>query len=251
MFKKIALGIASVSLIAGSLHAANLASDNASNSPYQPGNNWPTGSNGGTGFGPWSFAATGTADRYIGASGVGQDPSFGIFASNTTDTSSADRSFTGGALTAGQTFSLQLGASGVASGGGVVGLNLLDGTTPVFTFKFTGGGTVWALNDGGTDFDTNIPFSANTGISLAFTYNGGQSYTINISQGPNTFSGPNFTANSTISNITGFRMFSNLQGVDENLGFNNLAVVPEPTTLSLLAGPALLGAWFFIRRRRA
>jgi len=28
-------------------------------------------------------------------------------------------------------------------------------------------------------------------------------------------------------------------------------VVPEPSTLALLAGPALLGGWFFVRRRRA
>ena len=28
-------------------------------------------------------------------------------------------------------------------------------------------------------------------------------------------------------------------------------VVPEPSSLSLLAGPAILGAWFFVRRRRA
>jgi hypothetical protein len=28
-------------------------------------------------------------------------------------------------------------------------------------------------------------------------------------------------------------------------------VVPEPSSLSLLAGPALLGAWFYVRRRRA
>ena len=28
-------------------------------------------------------------------------------------------------------------------------------------------------------------------------------------------------------------------------------VVPEPSTVSLLAGPAILGAWFFVRRRRA
>ncbi len=28
-------------------------------------------------------------------------------------------------------------------------------------------------------------------------------------------------------------------------------VVPEPSSLALLAGPALLGAWFFVRRRRA
>ena len=28
-------------------------------------------------------------------------------------------------------------------------------------------------------------------------------------------------------------------------------VVPEPSSLSLLAGPAILGAWFFVRRKRA
>ena len=31
----------------------------------------------------------------------------------------------------------------------------------------------------------------------------------------------------------------------------NFTVVPEPSSLSLLAGPAILGAWFFVRRRRA
>ncbi len=29
------------------------------------------------------------------------------------------------------------------------------------------------------------------------------------------------------------------------------SVVPEPSSLALIAGPALLGAWFFLRRRRA
>ena len=32
---------------------------------------------------------------------------------------------------------------------------------------------------------------------------------------------------------------------------NSFTVVPEPSTLSLLAGPAILGAWFYVRRRRA
>lgn len=39
-----------------------------------------------------------------------------------------------------------------------------------------------------------------------------------------------------------------------NGGANYIAtftVVPEPSTLSLLAGPLLLGGWFFLRRRRA
>jgi hypothetical protein len=41
---------------------------------------------------------------------------------------------------------------------------------------------------------------------------------------------------------------------DSNGGANytaNFTVVPEPSTLSLLAGPALLGGWLFLRRRRA
>ena len=138
-----------------------------------------------------------------------------------------------------------------SSNPGVVGLNLFDNTTPVFTFKFTGGGTVWQLNDGGSDFNTNIPFGSNTPISFSFTFNGGASYTVAITDGVNSYGGTPFNASSTISNINGFRFFSSSQGPGENLGFDNLAVVPEPTTLSLLAGPAILGAWFFLRRRRA
>jgi hypothetical protein len=138
-----------------------------------------------------------------------------------------------------------LGATGVSSvGPGVVGLNLLSAGSPVFTFKFTGGQNFWQLNDGGTDFDTNIPFSANTPINFAFTYQGGSTYDVVITEGATTYSGIGFTSSSIISNISGFRMFSNAQGAGENLGFNNLAVVPEPSTLSLLAGPALLGASF-------
>ena len=40
-------------------------------------------------------------------------------------------------------------------------------------------------------------------------------------------------------------------GDANNLYFNNLAIVPEPSSYALLAGPLLLGAWFFVRRRRA
>jgi hypothetical protein len=42
--------------------------------------------------------------------------------------------------------------------------------------------------------------------------------------------------------------FLNNGGANYNASFT---VVPEPSTLSLLAGPAILGAWFFVRRRRA
>ena len=35
------------------------------------------------------------------------------------------------------------------------------------------------------------------------------------------------------------------------IGGSQIAQIPEPSSLSLLAGPAILGAWFFVRRRRA
>jgi hypothetical protein len=233
---------------------SNPASDNASNSPYQPGNSWNASDNGGTGFGAWSFAATGGGNHFIGATGEGQNPSFGLFAggNGATDLSSATRPFTGGGLGVGQSFKMDLGSTANNLTGGNVGFNLLDGTTPVFTMEFRSGDTTWQLNDGGTDFGaTGITLQANTPINFSFTFNGGSSYTVFIKEGSTTFGGTPFTASSTLTNITGVKMFSNKQGSNENFGFNNLAIVPEPSTLALLAGPVLLGGWLFLRRRRA
>jgi hypothetical protein len=58
------------------------------------------------------------------------------------------------------------------------------------------------------------------------------------------------SANS-ISGIDNLRIFNFNQGPGANFGFDNLAIVPEPSSLALVAGPALLGAWFFFRRRRS
>ena len=49
------------------------------------------------------------------------------------------------------------------------------------------------------------------------------------------------------SSTAGNRFYSN-GGANYTATFT---VVPEPSTLTLLAGPALLGGWFFLRRRRA
>lgn len=43
----------------------------------------------------------------------------------------------------------------------------------------------------------------------------------------------------------------NQEGAPGNNWEARINVIPEPSTLSLLAGPALLGGWFFLRRRRA
>jgi hypothetical protein len=248
MIRKIAFGISMVALTAAGAFAAAPASDNAGNPPYSDG--WQTTDNGGTGFTTWTFTTAGAGNHYIGATGDGAN-TFGIFAGGGAgNSSSVDRSFAGGSLLSGETFSLTLGADAVATNG-VIGLNLISSGSPVFTFKFTGGQSLWQLNDGGSDFNTNIPFASNTPITFSFKYNGGSSYDVVITEGTTTYSGIGFTAGNNISNITGFRVFSNAQGAGFNVGFNDLAVIPEPSTLSLLAAPAILGAIFFARRRRA
>lgn len=224
-------------------HAAAIASDSASDAAYA-GPAWPNGSNGGTGFGAWSFATTGGGGRYLGGTGLG-NPTFGLFAGGGGgNNSSATRPFTG-ALSAGQTFSIDLGHSSSIATGGEVGLNLLDGSTSVFTLKFVGGLSFWRLNDGGSDFDSTQGYAANTPLSFTFTYNGGSSYSYTFGSS----SGLNFSAISNISNITGVKVFSNAQGGGENAGANNPAIVPEPASLGLvlLSGVGMLA----LRRRRA
>ena len=177
--------------------ASNTGQDNASNMPYQPSDTWNSGDNGGIGFAGWSFANTvptnGFAGEYVGGTGDGT-PAFGLFASHNGDsgstsdaTATASRSFTGGGMTPGQTFSMTLGIGGGVDNGGVLGFNLLSGSTPEFTFKFTGGQSVWQLNNGGSDFNTTIPFSNTTPISFAFTYDGGNNYNLLVTEGATTY----------------------------------------------------------------
>ena len=229
--------------------AANVASDNASTTNY-PGGTWTTGSNGGSGFGAWILTpitnSTGAyAGAYIGGSGQG-NPSFGIYAGgNSLSTFLADRPFTGGALAAGQSFSVSLGHTATIVG--EIGFQFLSGSTVQWTLKFIGGGTDWQLNDGGSDFGAGQAYAPNTPLSFNFTYNGGNSYSYTFGTG----SGNNYTAINDLSNLTAVRFYNRDQGPDQNLGFNNLSVVPEPSTYALLAlSAAGLGAHIIRRRRR-
>lgn len=219
---------------------ATLASDSAADSVYADG--WDNGDNGGSGFGSWTLNAGGGGGDYIGGTGQG-NPSFGLFAGGTAagDFSTATRSFTGGALTTGQTFSIDLGNTGV-SAGGQIGLNLQDGGVTVFELKFIGGGANWQLNDGGSDFSSGQGFAANTSLNFSFTYEGGSTYSYSFGSG----SGTSFVASNTISGIDGFELYSSRQGSGENFGSNNMEIVPEPA-IALLGSLGLLG---LLRRRR-
>jgi hypothetical protein len=234
--------------------AATPGSDNAGN--Y--GGGWTNGTNGGTGFGAWDLTgnnSNGTtlfAGYFIGDSTAGSGninnpagESFGIFANPGNAFANADRGFDS-ALTAGQTFSLQLA---VNFRNGNKGFNLYTGGTGgTQVFNFNVGGDLYSIN--GTD--TGLTYDAASIFNLSFTQTTLAGGTYSVSRGSSTFTG------SYSGDADSFRLYNS--GTDNgdaanNLYFNNLniaAAVPEPgTILSFLSGSALLGGLMFIRRRRA
>lgn len=237
--------LCAIASVHGSVFAATIASDNASTANY-PGGTWTDGSNGGTGFAAWDLTVTGDGGQYIGSTGQG-NPAFGIYSNS--GTSLAKRPFTGGALTAGQTFQVDLGNTATING--EIGLNLLSGSIARFTLKFVPGQSNWQLNDGGSDFSAGQAYAANTSLAFSFTYLGSKDYSYTFGSG----SGTGFTATADITAIDGVQFYSNGQGDLQNFGFNNLAVtaaapVPEPTTgLLLVSASCALGVGVRLRRR--
>jgi hypothetical protein len=225
--------------------------DSASDSAYADG--WAIGDNGGTGFGAWSGNATGGGGLYRGASGLNITPSWAIYAGGGSGNSyTVTRSFSS-PLGIGETFTMDFGYTGVADGGeiGEIGINLLSGGAFRLGLKFIGGQPKWLLNDGGSNFSTDISWAGGTpGTTLKYSFTRGidNSYSINLNHsGAGTYDGNNYTASSGNMSIDSVQIYSNAQGGGQNVGFNNFAIVPEPSSLSLLA----LSGLALLRRRRA
>lgn len=247
--KRLALALTLLALSATALPAAIEGTDNAADPAYSSG--WNNGTNGGTlgTFLPWDLTnnnnnGTDTfAGYFIGDSTAGSGDintngvSFGIYANPGNAFANATRDFAT-PLTQGQIFTLDLA---VDFRNGNKGFSLEVGNSQVFN-----------LNIGGDDYQVN-------GVSLGANFDPAAIFHLSFNQTSLTdgtysvlFDGNTYTG--TYSGIaTGFNFYNS--GTEDgstanNLYFNNLAVVPEPSSMTLLAGPALLGAWFFFRRRR-
>ncbi|MEO6971267.1 MAG: hypothetical protein ABI217_10275, partial [Chthoniobacterales bacterium] len=224
-----------VSLAASGAFAAE-GTDNASN--Y--GGTWTNGSNGGTAgtFNPWDLTnnnngGSNFAGYFLGDSTLGSGDintgglSFAVYANPSTAFADAIRDF-GSALSVGQTFSIDIA---VNFRNGNKGLSLFDGGTEIFN-----------LNVGGNDYQINgtsigAAYSSTAVFSLALTQTSLTTGTYSVF-----YSGTSlFYTGGYTGLASGFKLYNS--GTDtgdnaNNLYFNNLAIVPEPSSLTLIAGPA-------------
>jgi hypothetical protein len=242
---------------AGSLSAATIFTDNASN--Y--GGVWNTGSNGGSGFGAWTLSSSGGTGGFAG-SFIGDPTSAGITGMDTTSFGlyanplasgafvNAERGFAN-PLGVGDSFSFQWGIN-FDSNGGNKGFSIYSGGTS--------GAELINLNNAGSSAITI------NGTDVGFGYgNATMTWTITRTSATNLqvdatnrdvslTAAPNYSGNITISGTAApdsFKFYASGMDSGDNRQpyFNNLTltVVPEPSSLSLLA----LSGLALLRRRRA
>lgn len=239
--------LTAAALAASSAFAANLGTDTAADAVYNDG--LQNGDNGGSGFNAWSLAVQGTGGGFIGDA-VGQgfgdinDPSgaggeaWGFFGNPAgANGINADRTFDGGALTVGQTFLIDLA---IAFRNGNKGIDL-----------DVGGGSVWNFNVGSDLYTVNgvdlgWTYSQTSVFELSVTATGAGTYDVSLTRGSDVFNQSYANGGTGIDGF-GLYVFGTDAGDDRNnLFVNNLAIVPEPSTIVL----GLVGALGLVAARR-
>ena len=260
--KKILLStITAAAFAVGTNSYALIASDNATN--YSGG--WTNGANGGTGFGVWSLpgsAGTGGSGGFNGnfigsASGLPNYSSlytggvaFSIYAGGgTPDAAFQDalRPFST-TMSVGDTFTHSIAFSFDNGNKGFDLYSGTGGTGQVFNFNINSTGYSWT--GGGSAAMTPYTPNRTNGVVINFSFTltpTGFNYTIGSAQD----AGLTQAGSVAAAGIGSVKYYiSGAGGGDPgNLYFNNLSVVPEPSTYALLALSAAGLAGYAARRR--
>jgi len=160
------------------------------------------------------------------------------------------------ALTAGQTFSLDLAVNFKKGNKGLnnfkdgnKGFNLYTGGTDgIQIFNLNAGGDLYSIN--GTD--TGLAYDSKSVFHLTFTQTTLAGGTYSVTRGSDTFTG-SYTGDADSFHLYNDAGANGHAGAGANFYVNNMSLgaVPEPgTIISFLSGSSLLGAMMFIRRRR-
>jgi len=272
--------LAAVLLPIGPAMASN-AWDNASEAAYADG--WAAGDNGGSGFLPWIFAYSGIepanhSDHFIDSAPLAANslgaPAFAMTDSGRAfffDTAQAIRPFPS-PLAIGQTLGVDVDGASFANGdpngfsqGNVVALrnNVLDGPESgkerfsLFTNNQFNNDNWSVTNPAGSGSSLDTGISAGSSFHVSFTLTGAETYSLDIT--PIGGGASLFSQNGTLRVPTAGTLIDRFRFADYGTGssadgssemfFNNLSLVPEPTSLVLmaLASLALCGA---VRRGR-
>jgi hypothetical protein len=239
--------------------AALVAFDAADDSAYDDG--WSEGDNGGSGFGAWDFEVFDLGmNGVLAGFGLGSSTSNGSAPSGHIDTGGrafglvsspddialATRSFTGGPLAVGQTFTFAMDSGFVAQNGDgnsapAVAVGLVSSFNPMdlarLSFRFDGDNANYVVDDMTMGRDTGVPFT-DDGLQVAVTLTSENTYSLAI-DGMSTLSGTLFGS----GDIIGFVVGSGLNDLTLSHTFfvNSVAVVPEARAW-LMLGAVLIGA---------
>lgn len=184
-----------------------IAEDDASQSAYSGG--WTDGSNGGNGFGKWTFTTEGNDnDRHSGffvaetknnpdLNGIAKsDKAFGLFANGSGFEQAVAYRPLEKALAVGNSFSFMLengpfekkfdkddptpGSVGlVLRSGNATGSTSDYNTGALFEFGYYNGKNTYQIYDGTENTDSGIPFS-DAGVSVTVTLTGGDGYDLEV-----------------------------------------------------------------------
>jgi hypothetical protein len=247
--------------LSSSMAHAQVAADNASN--Y--GGSWTNGSNQGSGFLAWALSNNNGgavfAGNFLGSStdGAGNintgGNAFGLFANPGAAFSNADRGLAS-ALVTGSSFSFDLALN---FDNGNKGFNLYAGTQgQIFNFNVGNGGSVSSANGAVISAGSGTGYNyggSDAVLDFTLTMLSATSFSYDISRVSGSgFQGTLFSGSVSglTQDISGFRFYVSGTGdgsAQNNLYFNYLSVIPEPSSQALL-GAGLL-ALFTLARHRA
>lgn len=214
--------------------------------------NVPQSADGSDGFGVFSSSggSGSNSGTFTGASDIG-NPSWGFFA-NSGETSQALYDIGGGALSVGQSVLIQMDNGTIQNGATIgIGFQNISNANDRFEFNFLGFQSNYSYIDGLGLTATAIPFTS-TGLNLEFELTGTDSYAMTIA--PIGGSATQFTGSlggTAGSGIDRIRLFNANAGPGSgaDLFFNNLEVVPEPSSYALLVGLMTMAACCLRRKR--